>query len=100
MSDDAIVMVGVQYADGEPIGPAPGPYYLERFDPEFQDGLGRAYWTCDLAKAQLFSNFAEVVAEWKRQSATKPLRADGAPNRPLTAVTITISRLQLERMRG
>ena len=36
-----------------------------------------------------FADMSEAFECWKRQSTVCPLRADGKPNRPLTAFSIT-----------
>lgn len=63
--------------------------FLERFDPEYDHGLGRIWTTPDPDKAMRFTSLAEALTTWKTQSTVRPLRADGKPNRPLTAVTVT-----------
>jgi hypothetical protein len=63
--------------------------YLRRFDPEYADGRGAAWWTDDPAKAMRFADVGVALETWKTQSTVKPLREDGKPNRPLTAHTIT-----------
>lgn len=79
-------MVG--FANGEPS--AYDGQYLERFDPEYEGGLGRVWTTSDPNKAKLFDNAADALLLWKTQSQTNPLRSDGKPNRPMTALTIEI----------
>jgi len=59
--------------------------YLESFDVEAHDGHGTATWTADLARAMRFEDLASAIAAWQSRSATRPLREDGRPNRPLTA---------------
>lgn len=57
-------------------------------DVDAYDGLGFAELTADVTKAKTFPNAAAAMAYWRRQSTVRPLRADGKPNRPLTAYTM------------
>lgn len=68
--------------------------YLAAFDPEAFEGRGHAAWTTDLALAQRFEDAAEALTFWKTVPKCRPLRPDGKPNRPLTAFTITVQRLE------
>lgn len=64
----------------------------------FQDtpcGRGNAKWTLDLEKALRFPSVAKAFEFYRRRSATVPTRDDGKPNRPLTAYTVMIERLEL-----
>lgn len=63
--------------------------YLLWFDPDAHGGLGEARWTSDRAEALRFADMGAALDCWKRQSRVKPIRADGAPNRPMTAYSIT-----------
>lgn len=47
-------------------------------------GSGRATFTTDIAEAKRFADMAEVHAFYCRQPATRPIRQDGEPNRPMT----------------
>jgi hypothetical protein len=62
--------------------------WLQAYDPEFADGIGKAVETTDPAKARTFPSFEAVMETWKTRSKTRPTRDDGRPNRPLTAYTI------------
>jgi hypothetical protein len=64
------------------------PHYLERADLEFAGGIGAGWTTLDPRKAQRFESAAEVLSLWRSTSKSKPTRADGLPNRPLTSFTI------------
>lgn len=66
--------------------------YLTAFDADAADGLGAAEWSSDPEKALKFETFEAGWELWRSQSTKQPLRADGRPNRPLTAVNITIER--------
>lgn len=78
------VIQAVGFANGMPCDKA--GQYLESFDPDAYGGRGYA----DLTKAMRFASVAEAFDMRKRQSAVRPLRPDGRPNRPLTAYTIAI----------
>lgn len=69
--------------------------YLERYDPDYADGLGRAWWTADKMRAKRFADFQEAVEEWRKPSKVRPFREDGKPNRPLSAHTITFEKFSL-----
>lgn len=62
--------------------------YLASYNPDAMDGYGMATWTPDIGRAMTFRTHAAAWDEWLRQSRVRPLRDDGAPNRPLTAYTI------------
>lgn len=67
--------------------------YLRDYDPDAHGGRGSIRETGDLAKAKRFDSIEAVFAEWKRQSTVVPYRADGKPNRPLTAFTMEPRRI-------
>ena len=70
-----------------------GPYagqYLRRYDPDYGDGRGLVEATSNVEEAKVFPSSVEAWEEWKRPSTVQPLRADGKPNRPMTAWTVTI----------
>jgi hypothetical protein len=67
--------------------------YLKSYDPDAHDGFGHSEWTSDPAEALTFDNATDALALWKQPSTVRPLRPDGKPNRPLTAVSITVERL-------
>jgi hypothetical protein len=81
-------MVCVGGPPGAPIG-----QYLLSYDPEAFKGRGWAEWTADLTKARQFEDYAAALAYWRQVSRTRPTRPDGAPNRPLTAFTVTVEPL-------
>jgi hypothetical protein len=68
--------------------------YLEWSDPDANDGLGDDRWTDDPAKAKRFKSFAAAALCWKAQSTVRPLRDDGEPNRPMTAYSVTIEKIE------
>jgi hypothetical protein len=62
--------------------------YLASYDPEANDGQGEVVWTAKLAGAMVFPTAVEAIQCWGTVPVTRPVRADGKPNRPLTAFTI------------
>jgi hypothetical protein len=65
--------------------------YLMSFDFEANGGEGYGLFTSDIDKAMTFTTMQEVIDFVKKQPECKPLRDDGLPNRPITAVSISIS---------
>ncbi len=61
--------------------------YLHSMDFEAYEGRGQCDFTPDKASAMGFDDLAAALAFLKRQPECAPLRADGEPNRPLTATT-------------
>ena len=71
--------------------------YLVEYDPE-RDGFDPLLdlpmdafvsTTPVLAEAKRFETLVEFQAEWARVCQREPTRADGKPNRPLTAFTVS-----------
>jgi hypothetical protein len=67
--------------------------WVRTFDAEAHEGQGEAKFTPDAALALPFDSTPEAIAFWRTQSTTRPLRADGEANRPLTAFTVEIRAL-------
>jgi hypothetical protein len=65
--------------------------FLQAYDPEYAGGRGLAEWTDDIETAMRFSTAGEAWMLWRSVSMTRPVRADGEPNRPLTAFTIEVA---------
>jgi hypothetical protein len=63
--------------------------YLEWSNPDARHGRGDERWTAHLAKAKRFATFREAMECWKAQSTIRPFRPDGAPNRPMTAYSVS-----------
>lgn len=75
----------IALASGEPN--SDNGMYVGHYDPTAFGGRGYIRTTPDIAHAHHFPDRALAIAYW-RQSAG--LRADGEPNRPLTAWTVDI----------
>lgn len=75
--------------DGRP----PQGQWLSFYDPDAHEGRGEAAGTWDAGEALAFEGIAAAMACWRQQSRARPLRADGKPNKPLTAFSVCIERL-------
>jgi len=65
--------------------------YLEFYDPDIPDPREQmAGFTPDLAKAKKFKSPGDALNEWHRVRTVDPVRADGRPNKPLTALTVEV----------
>lgn len=82
MSEKVIKAVG--YANGEPC-PFAGQY-LVSYDPD----APAADFAWDKDKAKRFPDLEAALAEWNQVCGTDPVREDGKPNKPLTAITVVI----------
>jgi hypothetical protein len=76
--------VGMRFTNGT---------WLQRYDPDAYEGHGEVVATMDPADAMRFADTAAAMEEWKRPSTVRPTRADGEPNRPLSALTVSIEEL-------
>ena len=75
---------------------APCPHagmWLKTFDHNAYGGLGYGVYTRDPRKALHFANVGEALTFWTRQSDVNPIRPDGKPNKPLTALTATFEQI-------
>lgn len=64
--------------------------FLVWSDPDAKDGAGEEGWSSDVRLAQRFRTSRQAIACWKAQSCVRPLRDDGQPNCPMTALTVTV----------
>lgn len=85
----ALRVIGAELPEG-PIRLRYSGQFLRRFDVEWHDGLAPFPMTTEIAEAAWFPSLAEALDFWKTQSVVVPLRLDGEPNRPLTALTVEI----------
>jgi hypothetical protein len=74
-------------------GPVSGSYeidgeYVKSYDPNAFDGRGDATFTKDITKALKFPDKSWAMRFAMHQPINRPFRADGKPNRPLTAFTL------------
>jgi hypothetical protein len=71
---------------GSPNGSLPRDgWYLKDFDFEAHKGRGEISLTPDKAEAKRFETMEEAIAFYRASPKCRPKRADGKPNRPLTA---------------
>lgn len=64
--------------------------YIKSFDFEADEGLGFGEFTTDIDTAIQFTDVMAAGEFWRTQSKTRPVRPDGRPNRPLTALSVEI----------
>jgi hypothetical protein len=62
--------------------------WVMSYDPD-----GSVEWTNDPDHALRFDNRTDAFELWRKPSKVNPIRADGKPNRPLTAFTFSIEPL-------
>lgn len=65
--------------------------YLKDFDFEANNGEGFGTFTSNIAEAKSFATMYDAITFIKTQPECRPLRDDGLPNRPMTAVSISVS---------
>ena len=64
--------------------------YVRRYSADGYGGRGCLLLTPQVEHAHHYPSFIDALEEWRRVSATHPVRKDGKPNRPLSAFTVTI----------
>ena len=72
------------FAGGKPC-PHAGEY-LKSFDHEAYDGQGYGEFSPRLSDAMRFKDFGEALEFYRKSPIAQPLRSDGKPNRPMTAM--------------
>ena len=68
--------------------------YLVAFDFDAMQGRGYGIFTDELELAMRFKTLRDAMEFWRTQSTVNPLRPDGKPNRPLTASTISVFKIE------
>lgn len=68
--------------------------YIRDFDPDAFNGRGELKTTTDPKQAKAFPSIDAAAEYWRQQSRSEPTRADGRPNRPLTAYHCDIGPLE------
>jgi hypothetical protein len=58
------------------------------YDPEAHDGRGEVKFTNELGWAKRFADLQEALTFTRQVPRRQPTRADGKPNRPLTALNL------------
>jgi hypothetical protein len=65
--------------------------YLSFYDPGAgEPGECRLDTVADPREARHFATFQDAVQTWQADDPRQPVRADGKPNRPLTAYSVSI----------
>jgi hypothetical protein len=85
------VIKAVCFANGLPC-PHEGQW-LKSFNHDAFGGRGHGDFTDDVLEAMHFVSKSDAYLFWGRQSTVMPLRPDGKPNRPMTALTVEIEEL-------
>lgn len=67
--------------------------YVASYDLDYGRGMGKVETTTDPTQAMWWPYSLDVFKAWKQVSPKYPIRADGKPNRPLSALTITVDTL-------
>jgi hypothetical protein len=88
----AYIIIAVGFADDSVHCPHAGQY-LESFDHDAYDGRGYGTFTSNVSDAKRFNSAVDAMTFWNLQSCVRPLRPDGQPNKPLTALTIAVEAL-------
>ena len=83
--------VGVDVHGGSTLQPGA---FVKSYDPEAHDGRGFVEWTTDPDEAVIFHSPAQALRLYQQVPVTRPYRADGKPNRPLTAFTIEVTKVE------
>ena len=68
--------------------------YLVSFDFDAMNGTGFGIFTDKPEHAMRFKTLRDAMEFWLTASTVKPLRPDGKPNRPLTASTISVFKIE------
>jgi hypothetical protein len=78
------------------IGPHRLPFdaFLVDCDFEANDGMANFTLTNDPKRAKQFETAQEAVEYYRKIPKSRPIRDDGAPNRPLTAFSIEIGHFE------
>ena len=90
MSEYVIIARG--FASGAPCNHE--GMYLQNFDHDAFNGQGWGTFTPKRSRARRFADQLAAIDFWKQQSTVRPLRPDGEPNRPMTALTVEIAPLE------
>jgi hypothetical protein len=69
-------------------------HWLRSFDHDALGGIGHGVFTTKATHAKRFATSAEAMIFWNKVSTVRPLRADGRPNKPLTALSIIVEPLE------
>ena len=70
--------------------------YVETFDHNAYNGLGYGTFTTDPTKAMKFQELSEAMDFWNKVSTAHPMRGDGRPNKPMTAMHALFEKLPID----
>jgi hypothetical protein len=70
--------------------------WVKLYDPDGYDGVGEVLTTNVPSDAHHFPDLEAAMAFYRQVSTKRPHRADGQPNRPLTALTVSFEKLPEE----
>ena len=84
-----LVLLGIAgvVESGQELGP--GLHYVKEWEVDDPKGVGLEL-THDIALAKRYDGFRDALLAYRASPARKPTRADGKPNRPLTAFHVEI----------
>ena len=68
-------------------------HYVESGDHDAYNGQGYFTFTPNVNDAKRFPSIGAALDYWRKQSTARPLRPDGKPNRPLSAIHAEILEL-------
>lgn len=72
------------------------PLFFVSADVDAKDGVGTFVLTNDPQKAMLFDDTMQAIEYQRRVSTVRPVRDDGKPNRPMTALSVGFQRIEVE----
>ena len=70
--------------------------WIEFYDPDWYEAYptGYAQTTADIRRAMPFDTAKQALEFYRSQSKLIPLRPDGLPNRPLTAMSVVVEKIK------
>lgn len=86
-----VELTGVTVVESFPSNPT--GQYVESYDPDAFDGFGTVKFSKHEDEAKVFQSHRDAMEFWNQSSKVRPKRADGKPNRPLTAFSIEVVKL-------
>jgi hypothetical protein len=71
--------------------------FLESYDPDYNKGEGRAWFTPDVTKAALFDSIEKAMAYVNRVPVNHPMTESGVPNYPIRCFNVEYQTVPIER---
>lgn len=87
----AYILVATEIATGEKF---PFPMLVVDCDFDAHNGLGAFIFSNSPTKAKRFATAEEALTFYRTVSPSRPTRPDGEPNRPLTAFSVEVRRIE------